>query len=200
MITINIYLRFALIVLSLFGGIALWVTQGIWYGIFFVIAGIVLLVGYILLGTIQSAAALVQKMEFDRAESRMSLTFFPKLLYSANRAYFFLIKGTLAMHRKELDIAEEYMHKAYDTGLPSDNERAMVYMQLSNIAATRNNWTGAVAHFRKVKEFKVTEPQMKEQIREYEKALSQRGLLKANLRSGMQGFQAGGKRRRPKMR
>jgi tetratricopeptide (TPR) repeat protein len=200
MITINIYLRFALIFLSLFGGIALWVTQSIWYGIFFVLAGIVLLVGYLLLGTIQSAAALVQTTDFDAAESRLNLTFFPKLLYSANRAYFFLIKGTLAMQRKDYDQAESFMHKAHETGLPSDNERAMVFMQLSNIAASRNNWTGAVAHFRKVKEYKVTEPQMKEQIREYEKALGQRGLLKAQMRSGMQGFQAGGKRRRPKMR
>jgi hypothetical protein len=200
MIIIPIYLRFALIVGLTLGGIALWATLGIWYGLFFVLAGLVLLGGYLLLGTIQSTAELIQKMDFEKAEDRINLTFFPKLLYSANRAYFFLLKGTLAMQRKDFNAAEHFMLLADATGLPSDNEKAMVYMQLSNIAANRNNWTGAMAHFRKVKDLKVTEPSMKEQIKEYEKALGNRGLAKANIRSGMQGFQPGGKRRRPKMR
>lgn len=200
MIIIPIYLRFALIFILTIGGIALWATLGIWYGIFFILTGLVLLGGYLLLGTIQSSAELIQKMDFDRAERRIHMTFFPKMLYSANRAYYYLLKGTIAMQRKDLDAAEHFMLQAEATGLPSDNEKAMVYMQLSNIAANRSNWTGAMAHFRKVKDLKVTEPTMKEQIREYEKALGNRGLAKANIRSGMQGFQPGGKRRRPKMR
>lgn len=200
MIIIPIFLRFALIALFTLGGIALWATLGIWYGIFFVITGIVLLVGYLLLGTIQSAAELIQKTDFDGAERRLGITFFPRLLYSANRAYYYLLKGTLAMQRKDFDRAEEWMLQADAIGLPSDNEKAMIYLQLSNIAASRNNWTGAMAHFRKVKDCKVTEPAMKEQIKEYEKALGNRGLAKANIRSGMQGFMPGGKRRRPKMR
>ena len=201
MITIPIYLRFALIVLLTLGGIALWVTLGIWYGIFFVLAGVSLLIGYLLLGTIQSAAELVQKMDFIAAERRLALTFFPQLLYKPNRAYYYLIKGNMAMQLKEYDQAEAWMNEADTIGLPSDNERAMVYMQLSNIAASRNNWTGAVAQFRRIKELKVTEPQMKEQIREYEKALKNRGMAKAGMRGGgQQGFRPGGKRRRPKMR
>jgi tetratricopeptide (TPR) repeat protein len=200
MIIIPIYLRFFLIFLLTFGGIALWITQGIWYGIFFVITGLVLVVGYLLLGTIQSTAELIQKMDFDKAQDRLNLTYFPKLLYTANRAYYYLLNGTIAMQKKDFDRAESQMLAADAIGLPSDNERAMVYLQLSNIAANRNNWTGAVNHFRKVKEFKVTEPSMKEQIKEYEKALGNRGLAKANMRSGMQGFAPGGKRRRPKLR
>lgn len=200
MILIPVYLRFTLIVLFLGGGIALWMTMGIWYGIFFVLTAVFLLVGYLLLGTIQSAAALIQKSDFQGAESRLGLTLFPRLLYSANRAYYFLLKGTLAMQRQDFDQAEAFMMRADQIGLPSDNEKAMIYLQLSNIAANRSNWTGAMAHFRKVKDLKVTEPAMKEQIREYEKALGNRGLAKAQIRSGMQGFQAGGKRRRPKMR
>jgi tetratricopeptide (TPR) repeat protein len=200
MIIIPIYIRFALIALLTFGGIALWASLGIWYGIFFVITGLALLAGYLLLGTIQSAAELIQQTDFDAAERRLGLTLFPRLLYSANRAYYYLLKGTLAMQRKDLDRAEEFMLQADAIGLPSDNERAMIHLQLSNIAASRNNWNGAMAHFRKVKDCKVTEPAMKEQIREYEKALGNRGLAKASLRSGMQGFQPGGKRRRPKMR
>lgn len=200
MILIPVYLRFALIALFLGGGIALWMTMGVWYGIFFVLTAVFLLVGYLLLGTIQSAAALIQKSDFHGAESRLGLTLFPRLLYSANRAYYFLLKGTLAMQRQDFDQAEAFMMRADQIGLPSDNEKAMICLQLSNIAASRSNWTGAMAHFRKVKDLKVTEPAMKEQIREYEKALGNRGLAKAQIRSGMQGFQAGGKRRRPKMR
>lgn len=200
MFIIPIYLRFALIALTLLGGIALWATLGIWYGIFFVITGIVLLIGYLLLGTIQSAAELIQRQDFVGAENRLGLTFFPKLLFTANKAYYFLLKGTLATHKRQFDEAEEFMMRADKIGMSSDNERAMIYLQLSNIAASRNNWTGAVAHFKKVKDLKITEPMIKEQVKEYEKAINNRGLAKAPLRSGMGSFQPGGKRRRPKMR
>ena len=47
--SINIYLRFALIALGVIGGTALWVAFGFWYGIWFLIAGLVLLTGYLLL-------------------------------------------------------------------------------------------------------------------------------------------------------
>lgn len=198
--TLHPYLRIALIVVLLGSGIALWATLGIWYGIFLVILGLLFLAGYILLGTIQSAAVKVQKMDLDGAEHILSFTFMPNWLYKPNRAYYYLIKGTLAMHRKDFDKAEALMATADQIGLPSDNERAMIYMQLSNIAASRNNWTGAMAQFRKIKDLKVTEPQIKDQVKDYEKMLNNRGLAKAGMRGGTQAFQPGGKRRRPKMR
>ncbi len=185
MFTINIYLRFALIGLFLGGGILLTIFQGFWYAFPLLLVGLALLAGYIFLGTVQSTAQLVQDQQFEEAEKRLALTIKPEWLYKTNRAFFYMIKGTLAMNRKDHTAAEEWLTKAQSIELPSDNEKAMVLLQLANINVSKNKWTKAKANFQEMKKLKVTEPVMKEQIKMFEKALSQRGQMKHA--QGMQG-------------
>lgn len=184
--------------LFLLGGTVLALTESFWYALPVLLIGIALTVGYILLGTIQSAAQKMQVMDFVGAEKRLGLTFFPKLLYKPNRAYYHLIKGTIAMNLKRTDEAEQYFIEADRLGLPSDNERAMIGLQLAGIYAQKNQWPAAQKHFQEVKKMKVTEPQIKEQIADFEKAFKQRGQMK-HARTGQQ-MRGGGKRRRPRMR
>ncbi|MEM1322080.1 MAG: hypothetical protein AAGG75_17600 [Bacteroidota bacterium] len=189
MFTINIYLRFALIALLLGGGILLTFLYGFWYAFPFLLAGLILLGGYIFLGTVQSTAQMVQEARFDEAEKRLDLTLKPNWLYKTNRAFYFLIKGTLAMQRKDNDAAEKWLTKAQSIELPSDNEKAMVLLQLANIQGMKNNWNKAKAHFNAAKKLKVTEPQLKEQIRQFEKAITNRGQAKHHR--GMMGRKGG---------
>lgn len=200
--SINIYLRLALIVIGIFGGTALWVTQGFWYGIWFVLAGVILLIGYLLLGTVQSAAEKMQLMDFDGVDKRLGLTLSPKLLYKTNRAYYYFIKGTVAMNRNQTDVAEQFFLKADDAGMGTETEKAMIQFQLASIHANKNNWTAAQLHFKNAKQYKVDEPQLKDQMSQFEKILKQRGMMKmGGAAQRRQGFmQPGGKRRRPKMR
>lgn len=202
MFKINIYLRFALMAILVIGGIILSITPGFWYGFPFWLIGIFLLVGYVLLGTVQSAAELMQKMDFDAAEKRLNLTLSPKLLYTANRAYYFITKGTIALQRKNNDEAEMWLQKAEALQLPTEDEAAMVQLQLANIQATRNKWQAAQMHFRKAKKYKVTNADIKKQLKEFEKAFSNRGQLKHMQQGGGKGNPMGGsrKRRRPRMR
>jgi tetratricopeptide (TPR) repeat protein len=201
MFTINIYLRFALIALTLIGGVILSIQFGFWYAFPFLLIGLALLAGYIFLGTVQSAALLMQKMDFEGTERRLNLTIKPSWLYSANRAYFYMIKGGLAMQTKRYPEAEVMLEKAQKTGLPSDNERAMVFLQLANLAVVKNNFTQAQSLMRQAKQQKVTETQIKEQIAEFDKALKNQGAMKT-LQQRNRGavMQPGGKRRRPKSR
>ena len=200
--SINIYLRFALIAVGILGGIALWVAFGFWYGIWFLLAGIVLLVGYLLLGTVQSSAEFMQLQDFDGVEKRLGLTLTPKLLYKTNRAYYYFIKGTIAMNRNQHDLAEKLFLQADEAGMASDTEKAMIQFQIASIHANKNSWTAAQLHFKNAKQYKVNEPQLKEQMNQFEKVLKQRGMIKmggaAQRKQGV--FQPGGKRRRPKMR
>lgn len=198
MLSINIYLRFVLIVVSLVVGLWLHLAFGFWYGFVFYIAFLILAIGYIILGTVQSAAMMIQAMDFQGAEKRLSLTFFPKLLYSANRAYYFMLKGNIALNEKDNDAAEKWLEKAQSIGLNSDNEKAMVTLQMANLYASRNKWQQATIQMKKIKGLKVTEPTIKDQIKQFEKAMNNRGILKPGNR-GMIG-QSGGKRRRPKSR
>lgn len=202
MFNINIYLRFGLIALFTIGGIALTVLYGFWYAFPLYLVGLVLLVGYFLLGTIQSSAELMQTADFEGADKRLDLTFFPRLLYPTNRAMFYILKGTIAAQRKDMVTSEKYMLMANEIDLPSDNEKAMVELQLANIAAGKQKWKQAEMHFRKVKGMNITEPTLKAQIAEFEKVFNQRGQAKAAARMGNRGqmMHRGGKRRRPKMR
>jgi len=198
MFTINIKLKLAIIALGILGGVALMFTAGFWYGFPFLLIGIGFLVSYILLGTVQSAAVMLEKTQFAEAEERLNWTLKPNWLYVTNRAFYYIMKGSIAANLNRPDEAEAFFEKAKDLKLPSDNERALVYLQLANIKANQGKWTQARSIFHQVKKFNITEGMLKEQVKQFDKALGQSGNM-VHLRTG-QAMQPGGKRRRPKMR
>ena len=203
MFKINIYLKFALIVVLLGLGIWLWAAFGVWYGIWFVIAGVIMLISYIMLGTIVSASEFVQKQQYDEAEKRLALTLSPKLLYPTNRAYYYILKGSFAVNRKDHKEGEQLFNKALSIKLPSDNERAMILLQLANINAAKNKWTAAKKYYNEVKKLKVTEKTLKDQIKEFNKVFANKAAMRQAASMGKGGYKlltSGGKRRRPKMR
>jgi disulfide bond formation protein DsbB len=202
MFSINIYLRFALIAVLLIGGTAAAFIWGFWWAFPFLLAGIILIIGYILLGTVQSAAMMLQTGDFMAADQRLNMTYFPQWLYTANRAYFWLLKGTIFSQQKEYVVAEEHYLKAQKIGLPSDNEKAMVLLALTNFRLMKNNWPAAENFYRQLKALKVTEPMIKEQIKEFDEAMKQKGQVKAAMsRPGFRNTMGGGgKRPRPKSR
>jgi len=205
MFTINIYLKFALIALFLGGGVIATIFFGFVWSWPLLLIGILLLVSYLMLGTIQSSAQMIQEMDFDGAEKRLGLTLTPKLLYVTNRAFYYIMKGSIAMQKKETKVAEELFDTALNMKLPSDNERAMVLLQLANASATRNSWTKAKNYFREAKKLNITQSDMKQQLDHFEKVLGNQGQMKAASRMGKQGHRmmkgpGSNKRRRPKMR
>ena len=202
MFTINIYLRFALIAFGLIGGIIMSFVWGFWYGFPFWFMGLILLVGYILLGTVQSASKLMQDMDFDAAEQRLGLTWKPEWLFVSNKGYYYILKGSMAGNRKDNEAAEMWFKKAEQLNLPTENEKAMIQLQLANLNAAKNKWNAAQMHYKNAKKYKISEPMLKEQMQHFEKAMSNRGQMK-HLRQGGKNKAAmipGGKRRRPKMR
>jgi len=205
MFKINIYLKFALIALFLGGGILLWIFQGFWYSFPILLIGIGLLVSYFLLGTITSAAEMIQDGKFNAAEKRLNLTYFPNWLYVTNRAVYYIMRGAIAMDRKDTTGAEALFQTANNMKLPSDNEKAMVLLQLANINAMKSKWSAAKKYYREAKGLKVSEGPIKEQLSQFEKALQNQGqvkLARSMGKDGMKMMQGGmsGKRRRPKMR
>ncbi|HPQ20476.1 MAG TPA: hypothetical protein PK147_01415 [Saprospiraceae bacterium] len=204
MFKINIYLKFALIAIFLGGGIILSFTYGIGYSWIFILVGILLLLSYILLGTVQSAGEMIQAMDFEGAEKRLNLTLNPKWLYVTNRAFYYIMKGSLAAQKKDNKVAEEYFNMALDLKLPSDNEKGMVLLQLANINAQRNNWAGAGKYVKDMKKLNITEPTLKSQVDQFDQAYQNRGQMNTVRSMGKQGMQMlqgrSMKRRRPKMR
>lgn len=204
MFTINIYLRFALIAVGIIGGTVLSVLWGFWYGFPFILAGVVLLVGYLVLGTVQSAAMLMQEGDMLKTEKRLALTLTPKLLYVSNRAYYYMIKGSMALANKDTDSGERWLKKAQEVKVPTDNEKAMIEIQLANIQASKGKAKQAQIHLRNAKALKVTEPTIKDQMKQLEQSIKGMGAMGARNQMGGRGSammrQGKSKRRRPKMR
>ncbi len=205
MFSINIYLKFALIALFLGGGIALAFVYSFWYAFPLLLIGLFFLGSYIFLGTVQSSAQLVQEMNFVEAEKRLALTIKPEWLYKTNKAFYYIIKGNLALSRQDEDEAETWFVKAQEMELNTDDEKAMVGLQLANIYAKKNKWNVARMHFNEVKKLKVSQAPLRDQIKQFEQAFAQRGQMKhmrqgGHKNSNMQMRGRGGKRRRPKMR
>ncbi len=203
MFTINVYLKLGLIALTMILGIWLISAFGVWYGIWFILLSLGLLASYFLLGTVNSAAQFIQKTDFEGADKRLGLTLSPKLLYVTNRAIYYIMKGSIAMNKKENNEAESLFQKALSLKLPTDNEKAMVLLQLANINAIKNKWNAAKIYFNDAKKLKVSEGAIKDQIQQFEKAFANRGQAKIASTMGQSGFRmagGGGKRRRPKMK
>lgn len=203
MFTINIYLRFALIVGGIIGGTALWIALGFWYGFPFLLVGVLLLAGYLMLGTILSTNQLLSQQKLEEAEKRLQLTFFPKILLVGYKGVYYMTHGALAMQKRDFNTAETWIKKSLEAGLPSENEKATAMLQLVMIAANKNNIKQAQAHFAEVKKLNVTEPMLKEQIKEVEKQMKQASqAMNPSMMAmmGGKGFRPGGKRRQPKMR
>lgn len=203
MFTINIYLRFALIAAGILGGIGLWLGLGFWYGFPFLLIGIVLMAGYILLGTIMSSNQLLGKQQLQAAEDRLKMTYFPNLLLIGYKGVYYMTHGALAMQKRDFTTAEGWLKKSLDAGLPSDNEKGAAMLQLVMIAASKSNSKAAQTQFAELKKLNVTEPMLKEQIKDVEKQMKQMNqAMSPGMMSmmGGKGFRPGGKRRTPKMR
>ena len=111
-----------------------------------------------------------------------------------------MLKAGIAQNRQQHQEAEQLLQKARDIKVPTDNERAVIHLQLANIALQRSNWNQARAYFKVVKDCKVTEPTIKEQIREFEKVFKNRGAFKPGMGGRGGRMTPGGKRRRPKIK
>jgi hypothetical protein len=138
MYTINIYTRFALMAGGLVLGIILWAMFGFWYGILFILASIALSIGYFLMGTVQSAAMIMQSGDMDAVEKQLNLTRYPQYLLPQNQAYYYLLKGGIAGQRKDYAAAEQHYLMAESVGLPSD---PMLKEQMQQVEQVMKNKT-----------------------------------------------------------
>lgn len=199
MFTINIYLRFALIAGSIAVGVLLTVLYGFWYAFPLYLIALILLAGYLLVGTVQSASQLMQMQDMEGAKKRLELTLFPKLLFGPGRSAYYMLKGSLAMQGKDYNEAKELFKESENSKYTSDNEKAMIYLQQANLAAVKNNYKEAANFVKKTDDLKVTEPMIKDQIKQFKQALGKTGQM--NMQNRMAASQRGGsKQRRPKMR
>lgn len=150
-------------------------TVGFWYALPLIIVGLVFLASYFLFGTIQSASELLQVQQIEAAEKRLALTASPKFLLKLNRGYYYMIKGGIAVQKNDVAEAEEMFTEAQNHNLQTDNDKAMVWLNLASINIQKRKFQQAISYQRQLKKLTITEPMIKEQIKELDKAIKARG-------------------------
>lgn len=166
-------------VLLIGGVIVSFLPYGLAWSWIMLIPGIILLVGYILFGTIASASQLLQTGNLDEAEKRLQLTYKPEWLLKMNRGTYYFILGAIETQRRNFDGAEKFMNQALEIGMPSDDFTAQIYLFLAQIAASRNKMNQARNALREAKNLNVSDPQVQGAIKQIEtelKKIPKRGL------------------------
>ncbi len=163
-------------------------SLGFGFSFIFWLIFLVFVVGYFLLGTLSSASKKIQFEDLDGAERVLDYTKFPSLLLKMNKAYFHLLKGMIAMKRNEYVAAETLMQKAYDIGLPTDNDKGMVLFNLAQLNYNKRKFNAAKVQLRQIKELDIKEAMLLEQVGQLEAALKVRpGGMQQMMHRGMGG-------------
>lgn len=174
MLRMSLRWRLIATIASLVLAIVLTVTLGFGWSFIFWIVFVTFVVGYFLLGTISAASLKLNEGDIDGAERILGYTKFPKLLLKMNLAYFRLLQGMIAMQRNDTATGEALLQEAYDTGLPTDNDRAMVLLNLAHLNYSKGKHQIAKTQVRQIKDMGVTDPMLNEKVAEIEQALKVR--------------------------
>lgn len=163
--------------------IVLTITSGFAWSWFFLLIMLVLIVKYLILGTVNAAAMEMQMGDLERAERTLNYTRFPKMLQFKYHGVYYFLKGTMAMQRGDWKDSEAHIQHALDLTLPADEMTAVAYLNMASIQARRRRKKEAQEYIQKAKKLKVQEPTLQAQIQQVEDALNGRGAQQRNTRN-----------------
>lgn len=191
---------FVLSFIGIFGFHYMWGFAGSWFPILIVL---ILVIKHLLIGTVNAAAMKMQMGDFDGAESILKYTLKPSWLKFGFHGAYYMMKSKIAMLRKDYKEGERLSMIALELDLQEDM-KASIYLDLIGISAQRKNQAKAKEYLQKAKKLNVTQPMIKEKIKEVEDMLKGRHQTQKKMmgkkaqRSMMQGgfMKRGGGRRK----
>lgn len=198
MIQINIKTQFIIMAVSLVAFLALQFTVGFGWSFIPLIILIAFLVSYILFGTISSTSKLLQAGDAAAAEKNLKLTFKPNWLLKFYRSYYYQLQGFIAIQQKKMEEGEALLIQAREMGLPTDNDKATVALQLASLSFNKRNFQKATTYIREIKSLNVSEPVIMEQVKQMEQAIRAKPSMAQIMQmQGMRGAKGKVQRQQP---
>ena len=103
------------------------------------------------------------------------------------------------MQGKDYNEAKELFKESENSKYTTDNEKAMIYLQQANLAAVKQNYKEAAMFVKKTDDLKITEPMIRDQVKQFKQAIGKTGQM--NMQNRIAAANRGGsKQRRPRMR
>lgn len=198
MIQINIKTQFIIMAVSLVAFLALQFTVGFGWSFIPLIILIAFLVSYILFGTISSTSKLLQAGDAAAAEKNLKLTFKPNWLLKFYRSYYYQLQGFIAIQQKKMEEGEALLIQAREMGLPTDNDKATVALQLASLSFNKRNFQKATTYIREIKSLNVNEPVILDQVKQMEQAIRAKPSMAQIMQmQGMRGAKGKVQRQQP---
>ena len=134
------YTRLSLIFLSFALGGLIHTQEGIEQAWYLYLAGFLLLLSHVLFGNIWQAFAAMRSGNLPLADRIAGLVFFPSLLLPRPRAYYYFVRGMLALKSDRLQAGDDHLKKALDGPLRQPRDYALALLNRAHIAYLQNDW------------------------------------------------------------
>ena len=130
--------------------------------------------------------------------NNLRLTFKPNWLLKYYRSYYYQVEGFIKIQQKKTEEGEALLLKAREMGLPTENDKATVALQLANLSFNKRNFQKASAYIREIKNLTVTEPLIMEQVKQMEEAIKAKPTMAQIMQmQGMRGASGRMQRQEP---
>ncbi len=137
------------------------------------LAALLMLAIKILLGDVFIAMRLLQRGKTSEAEQLINMVRRPSWLTKRARAYFFFVKGVLALQRKNTANGQAALEKAVGLGKLDPRTQALGLLNLGHIAYLNKDFSKIPSILDQIKSMNVNDLKIKDGVRELEKVISQ---------------------------
>lgn len=167
-------IRLLLIGLFIIVGITLHLKVGLTPAWYLYLAAVILLLTHFLFNSVWAAFTLLRQGKILEAETLLNTIQKPEWLAKSSRAYYYFIKGMIAVQKKDIDNAKIPLEEALKLGLRNDKDSGFALLNLGHIAFIQKQFEDAKSYLMKLKALKINDLILKENISELEKALSEK--------------------------
>ncbi len=140
------------------------------HGIGLLMGVAVLVWGYIRNGSVFLANWRLRRQQYEKAEKLLNQVYRPHWLGRIVQAFYYSARGHIAFHRQAYTEAKQHFEKAHEIRPPAGDNRAVVLLNLAQLAQIEGNRKQAKAYVQEAREERIS-PGLTEALDRFAKSL-----------------------------
>jgi len=167
----RIYIRLSLIALSAGLGTFLLFREDLRAALPLYLGSFILLLSYLLFGNIWSAYRALNRGDTQLAEKQLNWVINPQFLLPRPRAYYYFIRGMIALQRNRLREGRQTIWQALDIGLQKENDCALARLNLAHIAYLQQDYVQCRQEMNQLNNLAFNDLMIRDKLSELEETL-----------------------------
>jgi len=147
--------------------------EGIAQAWYLYLAGALLFLSHLLFGNIWQAFAAMRSGNLSLADRIVGLVISPSLLLPRPRAYYFFVRGILALKSDQLQQGDELLQRALQGPLQKTRDYALALLNRAHIAYLQRDWKQCAQLKREAEAQNANDLLIKEHLKKLEQALAE---------------------------